>query len=925
MIDFIRPLWLILIPVAIIFLFTTSKALNRKGRIRKNIMLVMRSVIFTLLLLSIAGMGIVWTIDDNATVFLVDSSDSMKDYNPVSENFVKEALKHMTDKDSAGIILFGDEPVMENFLSQKPSFEKINSAIGGKYTNIEKAITAGMSILPDKSRKRIVLITDGEENEGDSSKAAGILKEKGIDLKVFKIERDRGKEVAAASVTAPQSLNKGEEFNIVVNLKSNINTTGKLTLFDGNEKAAEEKVEISKGENRFVFKDKADTTGFKTYRAVIDADEDMDSRNNEASTFMNILDEPMILLIEGKPGEGEEISKMLDAAKAHYKMIEAQSAPSSLQALVQYKTIILSNVSAENLSNGFLEALEPYVKDFGGGLIASGGEDSFALGGYYKTSLEKVLPVNMELKGKKAIPDMSIILVIDKSSSMSQSSGGITKLDLAKEAAARVLDSLRDGDEIGVLAFDTAMYWVVEPQKIANRDEIRNDIGTIRQGGGTSILPPLEEAVKTMKGLDSKIKHVILLTDGQAERTGYDKVLDDAANSGITVSTVAAGQDADINLLQYISQKAGGRFYQTNEYTNLPTIFAKETFMAAKSYLNNREFVPKITSLHPVIGNAVEKGLPKLLGYVAASPKDAARVVLESDDEDPILTLWQYGLGKTAAWNSDMTGRWSANYISWENNLTLWNSLINWTIENYEGQELEINTFIEGGYGQIKAKQTDNNEEFATKAVITTPSLKTIEIDLAAEAPGQYKGSFRLDEIGTYMIKTVQSKDGEIKRAVGTGLSVPYSPEYAIEAKTEKLDRLVNEAGGKFIKDPKEVYEGPIADVTGRRDLTSVLLLFALLLFLADIAIRRLNLPLEKLSRLFSKVSKIIKIERKGSKAEVSEKSADIEKKADSLIEKQSQVEKGEKEIKAEVKKETKKEISETLDTSALLKRKKKR
>ena len=855
----------------------------------------------------------------------MDSSDSIKDYYGVSEKFIKEALNQMTNKDTAGIILFGEEPQMENFLSPNPTFEKIIINTGGRYTTIEKAITAGVSILPDKSRKRIVLVTDGEENEGDSSKIAAALKDKGIDLKVKKIDKDKGSEVAALSVTAPQSLNIGEEYNIVVNIESNINTQGKLTLFDGNEKAAEEKVEISKGENRFVFKDKAGTKGFKTYRSIIDAVDYNESRNNEASTFMNILAEPMILLIEGKAGDGEEIAKMLDAANAHYTRVEAQSAPSSLQSLVQYKTLILSNVSADNLNNGFMEALEPYVKDFGGGLIASGGEDSFALGGYYKTSLEKVLPVNMELKGKKAIPDMSIILVIDKSGSMSEGSGGITKLDLAKEAAARVLDSLRDNDEIGVLAFDDAMYWVVEPQKIGDRDKIRNDIGTIRQGGGTSILPPLKEAIKTSKGLDSKIKHVILLTDGQAEKTGYDNALEYAANSGITVSAVAAGRNADTSLLQYISEKAGGRFYQTDEYTNLPTIFAKETFMAAKAYLNNREFVPRIISLHPVIGNAVEKGLPKLLGYVAASPKDAARMVLESDEGDPILTLWQYGLGKTAAWNSDMTGIWSANYVNWENNLTLWNNLINWTIENYEGQDLEVDTSIEGGYGQIKAKQTDNNEEFATKAVITTPSLKTMEIDLAAEAPRQYKGDFRLDEIGTYLIKAVQSKEGEIQRTVGTGLSVPYSPEYSIKAKTDKLDRLVNEAGGKYIKEPKEVYEGPIADVTGRRDLTSPLLLLALLLFLADIAIRRLNLPLEKFARFFGEVADIIKIKGKESKAMVSEKDIKAEQKTDTINEKQSQFEKGEKQTKADTKKEEKKATSETLDTSALLKRKKKR
>ena len=299
----------------------------------------------------------------------------------------------------------------------------------------------------------------------------------------------------------------------------------------------------------------------------------------------------MILLLEDKRARGQ-IAKILEGAKADYKRLNAHSAPADLQSLAQYKTVILANVSAENLSDGFLKALEPYVRDLGGGLIAIGGDDSFALGGYFKTSLEKVLPVNMELKGKKAIPDMSIFTVIDKSGSMASESGGIIKLDLAKEAAARVLDSLRDNDDIGVLTFDSAQYWVVKPQKPTDREALRNDIGTIMPGGGTSILPALEEAVDKMKDQSSKIKHIILLTDGQAEKTGYDKLLEEAKNAGITISTVAAGYDADIQLLKYIAEKADGRFYVTDQYSNIPTIFAKETFMAARAYLNNRGFTP---------------------------------------------------------------------------------------------------------------------------------------------------------------------------------------------------------------------------------------------------------------------------------------------------------------------------------------------
>ncbi len=926
--DVMSPIWLAFIPVGIVSIILLSKGLKRKGDVKRNAVIFLRSLLITLLLLVGAKVGLTWTVNDTATVYLIDASDSMKNSNTISESFIREAMGYMKDTDIAGVILFGEDPVMENFLSKEPTFEKINSMVKGSFTNIERAITAGISILPDKNRKRIVLITDGEENEGDSSKAAGILRDKGIDFKVFKVDRDRGNEAAIVNITAPAGLNKNERYNIVVNIKSNFKTTGKLILFDCNEKAAEEIVEISKGENKFVFSDTADSTGFKTYRAVLEADGDRDRRNNEASAIINVMDEPTVLLLEGSAGEGEEIAKMLSAAGLDYKRMHAEAAPSSIQSLIQYKAIILTNVSAEKLNNGFLNSLEPYVKDFGGGLVVIGGDDSFALGGYYKTPLEKVLPVNMELKGKKAIPDMSIVLVIDKSGSMTDGSGGVTRIELAKEAASRVLDSLRDQDIIGVLAFDTSMYWVVEPQKLGNREEIRNNIGSIRADGGTSILPPLKEGIKTIKSIDSKIKHVILLTDGQAEKTGYDDVLSDAAASGITVSTVAVGRDADSNLLRYISQKADGRFYQTDEYTNLPTIFAKETFMAAKAYLNNREFTPTLVSTHPIITNAVKEGLPNLLGYVAASPKDTARVVLESDEGDPVLSLWQYGLGKTVAWNSDMNGIWSGNYVNWDNNGLLWNGIVNWTIENYDDEELQIDTQLDGGYAFINVKQKDSNEEYVTKAIITSPSLGTSEISLNAEAPGQYGGSFKLDEIGSFLIKVVQEEGGEIIRSLGTGLSVPYSPEYAIDAKTDTLDRLVSESGGRYINSPKEIYEGNIADVRGRKDLTAVLLLLAFTVFLVDIAARRLKLPFDKIIKKFNNMSKKVRIKRKEDISKAKAKKWDIRKSGtvdntSQSIENNIAEKKDNIVIRDADKTEDKKKTgNEILDTTALLKRK---
>ncbi|MDD4503366.1 MAG: VWA domain-containing protein, partial [Clostridiaceae bacterium] len=488
-IDFERPLLLFLIPLAILFVLYTARKLGKMYKLRRRLILFFRNSVFVLLILALVGVNIKWIVDTTTTIFVVDASDSMKEYRTTAEEFARKALDQKGFKDQVGVVTFGDNSLIESFVSKDSVFNKIETEPRGIYTNIENALTTSVSLLPQNTKKRVVLITDGEENEGNSSKLASSMIGQDIDFKVYRIDREIGKEAAVESVTVPKRLRVGEEFSIVVTVESTVQTGAKLTLVSGKDKAAEERVVLQKGSNRFVFRDKADTGGFKSYTVLLEPDTDTESRNNEASTFTNIIDRPKVLVVEDMDGEADEIIRMLEATGMSYVRVNAQSVPGTLEGLSAYKSIITCNVSAENLSDSFLNALDSYVKDMGGGFIATGGENSFALGGYYKTTLEKVLPVQMELKGKKEIPDMTIVLVIDKSGSMTEGRGGIMKLDLAKEAAARTLESLRSKDQIGVLTFDDTNYWVVPTRKADDAEKIRDDIGTIRPGGGTSIIP----------------------------------------------------------------------------------------------------------------------------------------------------------------------------------------------------------------------------------------------------------------------------------------------------------------------------------------------------------------------------------------------------------------------------------------------------
>ncbi len=853
-IKFLRPYILFLIPCAAAVIFLTSSALKKLPSYKKNLFLTLRSLVCLLLILALCGTSFVWTGENTSTLFLIDGSDSTKEVRTSYENFIKQALELKGKKDLAGVLSFGENAEVERFISKNTLFERMEANPIKGTTNIENAINTALSIFPSGTKKRIVILTDGEENQGKSTKTLPTLVESGIEFKIFKPEKPKKADAAVESLSIPQKLTLGEEFLIQVSINSTTATTARLVLYNGRDAVGEQKVQLQKGINKYVFTDKAATGGFKTYKVLLEAQGDGESSNNEASAFTTVLDKPRILVMEENKGDASEVVKILKSLNKDYTFVNSKSAPRTLEELSSYKSVILCNVSVDGLNKDFLNILEPYVRDVGGGFITIGGDNSYALGGYLKTPIEKVLPLYMDMRGKKEIPTMALNLIIDHSGSMADGKGGITKVELAKEAAIRSLDSLREKkDEIGVLTFDDSYSWVVKRQVVNNTEAIKRDIGTIREGGGTSILPALTEGYKSLMESSAKIKHIILLTDGQAEKTGYEDLIRKAKENNITISTVAVGSDADKELLKQLAKDCNGRFYETDEYSNIPKIFAKETFMAAQFYLNNREFTPIIMGSHPIINDAFSQGAPALLGYVGTSAKERGKVLLQSDEEDPILAIGQYGLGKTAAWTSDMNGKWSANYVSWSKNLQLWKNLIDYTVENYNTEDAELSVTQEGESGRITYTDKKFTTELPTKAVVIAPNMESSEIVLYPSAPGKYSAAFDMRLPGVYMIKARQEKDGQIINALTTGLAKQYSQEYKINADSKIFEELVKSSSGKYITKPEEVFTDTIPKVKGEIDLTDAMLILALILFMLDVALRRLNFTWYGVVSVFSK------------------------------------------------------------------------
>ncbi|KLE16295.1 VWA domain-containing protein [Clostridium sp. C8] len=933
--------FLILIPVIFAFMYYSFKKYKPWSK-NEIAVFISRVVIFILLILAFGNITINLKGRNISTVFLLDVSESASDFEESGKDFISTAIESMPRGNKAGVVLFGDNSKIDKVLNKKKEYKSINEKPVVTATNIQEAVESALGLFERGGSRRIVLITDGEENQGDILKSIPLINEQKIDFKVYKITGEKGDEIYVDNVKVPDNISVGEEFSVSIDIKSNYATKAKLTLFSGRNKVGEQQVQIQKGKNSFVFKDKQSSGGFKGYRVLIEADGDTNKVNNEFSTFTNVMDKPNILLINGIKGDSKALEEILVNSGANIKKISPSVSPSTLNELLEYKSIVLNDVHRDDLSNGFMDNIEAYVKDYGGGLITFGGEDSYALGGYKDTSLEKVLPVYMDKRGKNEVPSISINLIIDKSGSMSAEGGGVSKLTLAKEAAMKALENLREVDEILVIAFDDTYDEVVPLQKVGDKESIKELISGIQIRGGTSIYPALEQGYNMQMKSSAKIKHTILLTDGQ-DGYGFDNyanLLKNFNDNNITLSTVAVGEGANADLLNQLASIGKGRSYYTDIYTDIPRIFAKEVLLSAGTYIINEEFTPKILSNHEILaGVKTSDGIPSLLGYIGTSIKENAVEILSSNHDEPILAAMQYGIGRTVSFTSDVSGQWSKNYLAWEYGPQLIKNMVYFTIPKY-GEEGKLNISQEGNEAKVEFYNDKISKDAKVKGIYNGENGEEGEFELSQVEPGKFQANIPLSSLGFYNFSIREEESGEIKNNYKGAFALQYSDEYKFNTNGEKLDVVIKETKGSFINKPEEVFEGKLQREYKKINLTTPLIIISILLFMLDIVYRRLNIDLVRFFKKrkdkvkkekIAKNNNSVKVESKaikGNNISAVDAKEQNKLKIKSSAEAENQNSAKKNEIKDKESKKPKKKLEkeapkkDSLDTSALLKKK---
>lgn len=831
-------------------------------RSRDTLSLILRLLILTLLILAISGAQIVRSADKLAVVFLVDVSDSI---DPTTQDaqfaYVRSALEEMELNDSAGIVLFGTNAVVERQVNAVRELGNIQSAPLTSNTDLAEAARLGLALFPTDAAKRMIILSDGRPTVGDTEAAAGLAAAADVQIDYLLFSPERLPEVQVTDVDVPSTVSANQSFDLNLTVEAEENTAAQISVFASGEIIYQEDVDLTAGQNRYSLSLESGEAGFRDFQVRVDpAGDDGFYQNNQLSAFSRVIGPSRVLVMANTPEEVLYLVPALEEAGLSVDVRAPNELPIGLAPLAQYDSIIIANIAARFIANARMEAIEAYVRDLGGGLVFIGGPESYGPGGYFQTPIENVLPVETRIRDQQRLPQLTIAYLVDTSGSMGAvGPSGVQNIELAKEAIIRSIAFLQPTDRAGAANFDTAGSWIARIQPVLDRRLLQSLIATLRAGGGTDILAGMNLVARELLVDPSDRKHIILLTDGGASPTGLVELTEEMyEGADVTTSVIAIGAGA-AGFLDDMAEAGGGNFYLIDTVEQIPAIFTQETVLATRSYIAEEPFFPTIAANSPIMNGITAS--PALQGYVATTPKQTATTILRGGNyNDPILASWQYGLGRAVAFTSDATARWGSEWVSWENYTAFWSQTVQWTITESAGNNIETRVVMEGETAKIVVDARDDDGAFLNgiglDMALVNPDLESEQVALQQVAPGRYEAPFTPDAEGAYILR-IAGGAGENAVNQTTGWVMSYSPEYDLRIAPVGADimeqiALLTDGRELTLEQPRTAFERTTRASPTFSPIWAQLLLLATLLLPFDIAVRRLVVTHSDLIKLWN-------------------------------------------------------------------------
>ena len=808
------PLWSWLVLIALIiliiecFLFWAKFPTNRRTPARLTTVLLPNAITLSLLALALLVPSLSQSTDKLHVTIVMDISDSVAQF--THEPNLTKVHEQMREGDSLQGLQFG---TYSRLTPISLSVSQDISRADGRHSNLENAINLALATGPPNRGQRIVLLSDGNETQGNALWAANNAAAHQVPIDITPLTPNNLPEVTLYELRAPDEVKVEETYTVRVIAHATKRAPAQLTLFRNQEIAAEQSVELKVGKNVFTYKHHAKEEGYQVYEAKLQPEADTLEQNNTVIRILSVHQRARVLLLDSEPLTSHSLADALSIQGINVDVLGPKQIEEGLTALTNYDALILSNLSSLHLSRAQMERIRTYVHDLGGGLVMLGGEQSFGLGGYYKTPIEEALPVTMIARQRLDVPSTSVVLIIDRSGSMNRSDGEFNRLDLAKEAAQRAASLLGEHSELGVLAFDLKSEWIVPIGPMADRGAILDSIATLRAGGGgTQLLWGLEKAYRAIARRKTAIRHVIILSDGEVYSTRFPELLKNMVRKNITVSAVTIASHVGISQLRNISEMGRGRFYFTGDASKLPRIFTMETQLATKIGLIEEPFIPMVNNRwHEVMRGFDWSTPPALGGYIATTAKRSAQTLLSSHQEDPIMAVWHYGLGRAGVFTSEFKSRWGTDWLQWKDFSALSSTLIRWLLRPNPKRDIAAKAMFSNGNGHIVVDLATSGEKrlnfLQGQLAVIGPNQSQTVTSLIQDSPGRYVGRFSSEDNGIYLLGVSLQQQQRSLPSVTTHLTRSYNTEYQnLGVNHDLLDQLAEITGGNADRALEEVF-----------------------------------------------------------------------------------------------------------------------
>ena len=846
----LHPVWLLLaIPLGVLML-----ARPMPGRWLQ----LLRGLALFLIIVGLSGLAIRLPSRAGTVVVVADRSLSMPHEHQTRQlEIINQVQAEMSPEDRLAVVSFGGEALVE----QSPQAGKFGGFVGQVRpdgSDLARALETAVALIPPESPGRVMVLSDGRWTGTDPAGVAGRAASRRIAVDYRLMERSTAGDLAIQQIDAPSTISPGESFMLTAWVRSPIPQEIQYQLLRGNQVIGSGSRSVTSGVSRLTFRDKAGETGALKYQLqVASVNTDPVPENNRARVLVGVEGPKPILCATANANSG--LVRLLQAGGLEIAARDPADCNWGLEDLADYSAVILENLPAEKVGVSAMSNLALWVRETGSGLMMTGGRTSYGPGGYFKSPLEPIMPVSMELRREHRKLSLAIVVAMDRSGSMAAPvADGKCKMDLANLAAVEVLDLLSPLDEYGVVAVDSSPHVVVNLQSVTDPQRMRQDILRIdSMGGGIFVYVALEQAASMIAQANAGTRHIILFADAaDSEEPGnYVELIRQLRDAQVTVSVIGLGSESDCDapLLKDIARRGDGRCFFTDNPYELPRLFAQDTFVVARSTFVDQPTAVKTTAgLLSLTGKSFDN-MPAVGGYNLCYLRPEANLAAVTTDEyaAPVVASWQVGAGRALCYTGECDGQYTGPVAGWPSVGEFFASLARWTAGEAGAlpENMLLTQRIDNGLCRITLHLDPERESppFSALPVATVLRSTAGQPAEATRMPMAWDSADTLTVAipltGQETALTAVEIEGLPRQSLPP-VCLPYCPEYA-PAQAGRglahLDELARITGGKERINLAEIWND-LPAYPRIVELGPYLLILAVLLLLTEVFERRTGL-----------------------------------------------------------------------------------